>query len=59
MVEQRIVKAIDEQIKETEQSLTEFPEPVRTRMISLKIGPREVISRINQIDGLIIEIEER
>ena len=59
MVEPKIVRAIDQQIKETEQGLTEFPEPVKSRMISLKIGPREVISRIQQIDGLIIEIEER
>ncbi len=58
MVGKEETRAIDQQIKEAEQALTELPEPLRKRVVTLKLGPREVISRINQINGLIIEFEE-
>jgi len=59
MVGKELSKTIDEGIKDAEDFLREMPEPARTRMISVKALPNEVIKRIQEIDGVIIEFEER
>lgn len=59
MVEKETTRIIDKGIKEARSALTEMPEELRTRSIQLRMNPDEVISKIKQIDGLIIEFEER
>lgn len=59
MVSKELVKEIDGGIKRAEELVSEMPEPLRTRVIELKIMPDEVISRIKQVNGLIVEFEER
>jgi len=51
--------AIDEEIKERQKLLDIVPEPVRSRIVSLKAYPNEVVKRINQVNGVIVEFEER
>jgi len=59
MVSKELARDIDAGIKQTEKLLSEMPETLRTRTIELKAMPNEVISRIKQVNGLIIEFEER
>jgi len=59
MVGKELVREIDEGIKEAEKLVSEMPEFLRTRTIELKIMPDEVISRIKQVNGLIVQFEER
>lgn len=59
MVGKEEAATIDEGIKILTESLSQLPENVRTRVIQLKANPGEVISRIQQINGLIVEFEER
>lgn len=59
MVEKKLVEAIDQGIKKAEDLLAGLPEPVRKRTIELKAMPDEIITRIKQIDGVIIDFEEK
>lgn len=59
MVDKQVAKTIDEAITRTQKFLSGMPEPVRTRTVTLKAYPDEVIKRIRQIDGVVIEFEER
>lgn len=59
MVTKQTAATVDEGIAILERSLTQLPNQVRTRVISLKANPSEVISRIQQINGLIVVFEER
>lgn len=59
MVDPQFSKNVDEKIKETRDALSEMPEELRKRSIQLRMNPNEVISKIKQVDGLIIEFEER
>lgn len=59
MVEKEFTQAVNEGIKETREALTEVSQQVRKRVIELKMNPDEVISKIKQINGVLIEFEER
>lgn len=59
MVSRELAQAVDEGIKDAQQSLKELPAELRTRIVSLRAMPNEVISRIKQINGLVVEFEER
>lgn len=59
MVTKEVAREIDEGISAAEKLVSEMPEPVRTRIVSLKAYPDEVVKRIQQIDGVIVEFEER
>lgn len=59
MVSKDDVVTIDEGIKVLTESLSQLPQNVRTRVVSLRANPGEVISRIQQINGLVVEFEER
>ena len=59
MVGKELTRSVDEGIKEAEASLRDLPADVRRRIVTLKVLPNEVISRINQINGLVVEFEER
>lgn len=59
MVSKQEAEAIDEGIKQAEGMLTSFPEVVRRRLVTLKAYPDEVVSRIEQVNGVLVEFEER
>ena len=52
-------EAINQEIKQRQKLLDVIPEPVRSRIIVLKAYPNEIVKRINQINGVIVEFEER
>jgi len=53
------VHSIDEEIKAREKLLDVVPVAVRNRIVSLKAYPNEIVKRINQVNGVIVEFEER
>lgn len=59
MVSPEVARSVDEGIARAEQAIKELPKDVRRRIVTLKAMPNEVISRINQINGIIVEFEER
>ena len=59
MVSQEEARRIDEEIAAREKLLAEMPTAVRTRIIELHAYPNEVVSRIQQIDGVIVEFQEK
>jgi len=59
MVGKELAKSVDEGIKEAQDLVREMPEPLRTRTIVLKQNPNEVLKRLQEIDGVLIEFEER
>jgi len=59
MVGKELTETIDAGIKLAQKGIGGLPSEVNKRIVELKTGPREVISRIKQIDGLIVEFEER
>lgn len=59
MVSKELTKDIDKGIRQAQKLVSEMPEFLRTRTIELKIMPNEVISRIKQVNGIIVEFEER
>ena len=52
-------EAMNREIKERQKLLDAVPEPVRSRIVSLKAYPNEIVKRINQVNGVIVEFEER
>ena len=59
MADRILTQQIDQSIKEAEKALVEMPESIRRRTIEVKMNPDEVIKRIKQIDGVIVEFESR
>ena len=59
MVDGEVSRAIDEEIKRRQSLLDAEPQAVRSRIISLKAYPDEIVKRIQQINGVIVEFEER
>jgi len=59
MVDRQIARAIDEEIEARRKLLEEIPPTVRSRVVTLKAYPDEVVARIQQIDGVIVEFQER
>ena len=52
-------RRVDEEIRAREKLLAELPTEVRKRVVEVKAYPKEVVSRIQQINGVLIEFEER
>lgn len=59
MVSKELARDIDKEIKQAEKLVSDMPEFLRTRTMELKIMPNEVISKIKQVNGIIVEFEER
>jgi len=59
MVSKAEADIIDQGIKASERLLSAFPTNVSKRIIELKAYPSEVISRIKQINGVIVEFQQR
>jgi len=59
MVGKEDVDIVDEEIRRAELALQQSNLIPRTREVVLKKLPSEVISRINEMDSVIIEFEER
>jgi len=59
MVSKELAGEIDGGIKQAAAFMTEMPEPVRKRVVELKAYPDEVVSRIHQVNGVLVEFEER
>ena len=59
MVTQELAGEIDSGIKQAESFMSEMPEPVRKRIVELRAYPNEVVSRIHQVNGVLVEFEER
>jgi len=59
MVDKEVAWIIDEEIKARQKLLEEMPPTVRSRVVTLKAYPDEVVSRIQQINGVIVEFQER
>ena len=51
--------AMNEEIKERQKLLDVVPQEVRNRIVSLKAYPNEIVKRIHQVNGVIVEFEER
>ena len=52
-------EAMNKEIQERQKLLDVVPEAVRTRIVSLKAYPDEIVKRIQQVNGVIVEFEER
>ena len=59
MVTQETVQAVDTAIKSTETALANLSATVKKRVVELKAYPNEIVSRIQQTDGVLVEFEER
>ena len=52
-------RRVDEEIKQREALLSQLPAEVKKRVVELKAYPNEVVSRIHQTNGVLVEFEER
>ena len=52
-------RALDLEIQDAREALAGMPQEILRRTVELKMTPNEVISKIKQVDGLIIEFEDR
>ena len=59
MVSQEEALRVDEEIKQREALLTQMPSVIKTRVVELKAYPNEVVSRIKQINGVIVEFQQK
>ena len=59
MVGTEEARRVDEEIKQREALLSQLPTEVRKRVVEVKAYPNEVVSRIQQINGVLVEFEER
>lgn len=59
MVTREEAGAIDRGIAQAEEMLVVMPPVVKRRVAMLKAYPDEVVSRIEQINGILVEFEER
>lgn len=59
MVTKELAEEIDQGIKQAEEMMTVMPPVVRKRIVELKAYPDEVVSRIKQVNGVLVEFEER
>lgn len=57
MVSKELAEHIDLDIKHIEDLLLKFPKIIRTRILLLRLGPKEMMSRIQQIDDFPVEFE--
>ncbi|HUX62099.1 MAG TPA: hypothetical protein VMV32_12365 [Ignavibacteriaceae bacterium] len=59
MVGAEEARRIDEEIKIRQDLLDSQSSAVRSRIISLKAYPDEIVKRIQQVNGVIVEFQER
>lgn len=59
MADAIVAQKIDEKIKHIEKLLTEMHETIRKRVVELKLMPGEIVSRIQQVNGVLVEFEKR
>ncbi len=59
MVTKELAEEIDEGIKQAEEMVTVMPPVIQRRIAELKAYPNEVVSRIKQTNGVLVEFEER
>ena len=59
MVGKEESRRIDEEIKQREALLSQLPAKVKKRVVELKAYPNEVLSRIQQVNGVLVEFEEK
>jgi len=52
-------RRVDEEIRAREKLLAKLPTEIRKRVVEVKAYPNEVVSRIQQINGVLVEFEER
>ena len=52
-------EAMNEEIKQRQKLLDVVPQAVRSRIVSLKAYPNEIVKRIHQVNGVIVEFQER
>ena len=58
MVDKVVVEAVDAEIKRKEKILAEMQKTIQKRVVELKLFPGETVSRIQQIDGVLVEFEK-
>lgn len=58
MVGEAEAARIDEEIKKREKLLAQMPSTIRTRVAQVKAFPGEVVSRIQQINGVLVEFQK-
>ena len=54
-----VSKVIDEEIERREKILAEMQKTIQKRVVELKLFPGETVSRIKQVDGVLVEFEKR
>ena len=59
MADKSVAEAVDEEIKRREKILAEMQKTIQKRVVELKLFPGETVSRIQQIDGVLVEFEKR
>lgn len=59
MVTKELAEEIDQGIKQAQEMMTVMPPVIRKRIAMLKAYPNEVVSRIQQVNGVLVEFEER
>jgi len=59
MVGREEASIIDQGIAARERLLSQMPTAVKKRIVELKAYPNEVVSRIKQVNGVLVEFEER
>jgi len=52
-------EALDEEIKRREKIMAEMQKPLQKRIVELNLYPGEIVSRIKQIDGVLVEFERK
>ena len=58
MADKAVVEAVDEEIKRRQRILAEMQKTIQKRVVELKLFPGETVSRIQQIDGVLVEFEK-
>ena len=58
MVGTEVARKIDEEIKRREKILSEMQKTIQKRVVELKLFPGETVSRIQQINGVLVEFEK-
>jgi len=58
MVDMETARKIDEEIKRREKILSGMQKLIQKRVVELKLFPGETVSRIQQINGVLVEFEK-
>jgi len=58
MPDVEVVRKINEEIERREKILAGMQKTIQRRVVELKLLPGEIISRIQQINGVLVEFEK-